>query len=77
MAWFANVNVLLWRFVDKIDDKGCALIPKQQIWVCTVLPSAAFWVSTYTTSVLSICASSLAGTARGPEAPVRRNAAMR
>jgi hypothetical protein len=62
MAWFANVNVLLWRFVDKIDDEGCALIPKQQIWVCTVLPSAAFWASKHTTSVLSLCGSSLAGT---------------
>jgi hypothetical protein len=64
MAWFANVNVLLWRFVDKIDDEGCAQIPKQEIWACKVLPGAAFWVSKHATSVLSLCASSLAEAAR-------------
>ena len=30
MTWFADIKLLLWRFADKIDDEGCALIPSSR-----------------------------------------------
>jgi hypothetical protein len=37
MTWFANIKMLLWRFVDKMDGEDGRADPLEQwIWACTV-----------------------------------------